>query len=297
MVVQEDDTEWPEAPPSIPQEEDRVECGCCFESCAFDSMVQCEDGHLFCTICLRRHVENSIFGDTSDGGSTLCLAITGCERIYPRSEIRKCFSHDVWLKYERRMAEEAVAKAQLAGLVYCYHCNHPWEVDPGIKILVCINQSCLKETCLECKEPSHLPDPCRSTEKDPEDTVRTQVEESMTKAVIRVCSSCGAELFKLEGCNKIMCRCGQQMCYRCRESITDYSHFCPHIRAPQVAPCEECSMCCLWETEDVNKVVKAAKSAAIEKLAERYPEVVRRQIGPSEDPVRKRPCKERVGMI
>ncbi|OAE18294.1 hypothetical protein AXG93_436s1250 [Marchantia polymorpha subsp. ruderalis] len=205
MVVQEDDTEWPEAPPSIPQEEDRVECGCCFESCAFDSMVQ----------------------------------------------IRKCFSHDVWLKYERRMAEEAVAKAQLAGLVYCYHCNHPWEVDPGIKILVCINQSCLK---------------------DPEDTVRTQVEESMTKAVIRVCSSCGAELFKLEGCNK-------------------------HIRAPQVAPCEECSMCCLWETEDVNKVVKAAKSAAIEKLAERYPEVVRRQIGPSEDPVRKRPCKERVGMI
>ncbi|KAL2650656.1 hypothetical protein R1flu_018784 [Riccia fluitans] len=118
---------------------------------------------------------------------------------------------------------------------------------------------------------------------DEEDCLRTEVEERMTQALIRVCLFCSAELLKNEGCNKIVCRCGQKMCYICREAIKDYSHFCPHIRSRRdlKEPCKECSLCCLWTKDDEREVVEAAKSAALEKLASNYPDVMKRKIGPS----------------
>ncbi|KAL3681151.1 hypothetical protein R1sor_024107 [Riccia sorocarpa] len=184
-------------------EEDDVECSCCFEACAFRSMVQ----------------------------------------------VSKCFSDNEWLKYEQRRAEDAVAKANLGGVVYCFHCKHPWQVDPEMSIFTCLNESCLK---------------------------------SMTQAVIRICTFCSAQLVKNEGCNKIVCRCGQKMCYVCRKAIEDYSHFCPHIRSRQELgkACIECTQCCLWTEDDESKIVEAAKSAALKKLASQHPDFQKRKIGP-----------------
>lgn len=39
-----------------------IECGCCFCEVAFDNMVQCYEGHLFCEDCLKNYANESVFG-------------------------------------------------------------------------------------------------------------------------------------------------------------------------------------------------------------------------------------------
>ena len=64
----------------------------------------------------------------------------------------------------------------------------------------------------------------------------------MTKARVRECPKCKAEFFKIEGCNKMTCRCGAKMCYICRAQIKDYKHFC------QIPHCNHktCNKCVLF---------------------------------------------------
>eukprot|EP00249_Psilotum_nudum_P022958 c28702_g1_i7 orf=3-386(+) len=86
----------------------------------------------------------------------------------------------------------------------------------------------------------------------------------MTRALIRECSACKAELVKNEGCNKVTCRCRQTMCYVCRKPIeANYNHFCQ-------------------EVED--DVIQAAREAALNEIEAKEPNFVKSSIGPSLQP-------------
>ena len=60
--------------------------------------------------------------------------------------------------------------------------------------------------------------------RDDASNVRHQVEEEMTKAVLRYCAQCKHGPFeKDEGCNRITCpNCGYQQCYACGSGFVNY---------------------------------------------------------------------------
>lgn len=260
---------------------DEIECGCCCADVPFEEMVQCADGHLFCFTCLRRRVEESTFGALPACGPISCIDMSGCDKTIPWSEIKRAIQAELLLKFEQRQANDCVARAKLQGLVYCPFCNFSCEVDEGILVLKCPEKSCLKESCMKCKEPSHLPLRCEEVEKPLDTRNRNQIEEIMSKSLLRQCTACKMELIKDDGCNKITCRCGQSICYICRKAITDYKHFCEHCRTPGER-CNICTKCSLWEQEDENAVVMNAKRAAIESRAKEDASILAREIGPGE---------------
>ncbi len=59
-------------------------------------------------------------------------------------------------------------------------------------------------------------------------------EEQMTEKKIRKCHACKAAFTKLDGCNKMTCRCGAKMCYICRQ---------PHVGKHDVTRENECTLC------------------------------------------------------
>ncbi|GLJ06301.1 hypothetical protein SUGI_0035800 [Cryptomeria japonica] len=257
-----------------------MECCCCYEYLLFPNVVQCAEGHLFCFQCLRKHVEEYTFGGFQACSSLCCLDTNGCKESFPLSEIRRILPYDVFEKYERRQAQSEIDKAKLEDLVYCPSCNIPYQVDEGILVLQCPNINCSKASCIPCKKPDHRPLRCDEVEKKSETSLRRKIEEAMAKAVIRVCNSCNAELVKVDGCNKVKCKCGTIMCYICRQTIPDeYSHFCQHSRDPANG-CQKCKKCGLWATEVEDELARAAKERAMKNLVKEEPTLLNKNIGP-----------------
>ncbi|KAJ6659697.1 hypothetical protein lerEdw1_018410 [Lerista edwardsae] len=103
------------------------------------------------------------------------------------------------------------------------------------------------ETCRKCQGlwKEHMSLTCEQLAEKDDIKYRTSIEEKMTAARIRKCHKCATGLIKSEGCNRMSCRCGAQMCYLCRAAINGYDHFCQHPRSPG-APCQDCAKCSLW---------------------------------------------------
>jgi hypothetical protein len=51
------------------------------------------------------------------------------------------------------------------------------------------------------------------------------IEEAMTAALLRKCNACNKPFLKEDGCNKMICPCGNMQCYICSETISGYEHF------------------------------------------------------------------------
>ena len=101
-----------------------------------------------------------------------------------------------------------------------YHKKRVGEVRPvGCRMIVWM------VCCRLCKEPDHVPLRCEEVEQQNETRVRTQLELRMTEAMLRTCPRCKKRFFKVEGCNKMTCTCGQSMCYICRKPVKGYDHF------------------------------------------------------------------------
>ena len=127
----------------------------------------------------------------------------------------------------------------------------------------CLSPSCHRASCLSCSAPWHDPHTCYSSQLT---SLRLTLERATTDAVKRTCPQCNLGFVKSEGCNKLVCLCGYQMCYVCRQGLADqgYHHFCQHFRERPGETCRECSKCDLYRVEDEERVVRRARESAEE---------------------------------
>ena len=79
------------------EEGQKIECGCCYGDAAFEDMVQCLEGHLFCASCLMNYAKEAAFGQ---GKAALVCMSDGCDGTFPMSQLRKALPTNILEKYE-----------------------------------------------------------------------------------------------------------------------------------------------------------------------------------------------------
>ncbi|XP_053550575.1 E3 ubiquitin-protein ligase RNF216 [Bombina bombina] len=257
-----------------------IECRCCYGEFAFEELTQCMDGHLFCKECLVKYAQEAVFGS---GRSELSCMEGTCTCDFPTSQLEKVLPEKILYKYYERKAEEDIAAACADELVRCPSCNFPAVLDKGVDRFSCPNPHCRKETCRKCQKlwKEHVNMNCEQLAENDEIKYRTSIEEKMTAARVRKCHICGTGLIKSEGCNRMSCRCGAQMCYLCRTPINGYDHFCQHPHSPG-APCRQCTQCSLWTdpSQDDERIIQDIQREAEEDQQRRNGERGIKRIGP-----------------
>ncbi len=88
-----------------------IECGCCCCEYPFDEMVQCLDGHLFCKNCLKKYVEESVFGQGQI--DVHCMDGSGCKSTFPMSQLKRSLPEQMLNKIMKRVQELEVMKVRL----------------------------------------------------------------------------------------------------------------------------------------------------------------------------------------
>lgn len=84
---------------------------------------------------------------------------------------------------KKQLAE--IKAAGIEELEVCPFCDFATIPVPGDKIFRCLNAECMKESCRQCKEPSHVPLRCEEVEGDKEVKARTYIENKMSEALLR----------------------------------------------------------------------------------------------------------------
>eukprot|EP00899_Mesostigma_viride_P000830 jgi/Mesvir1/10748/Mv13817-RA.2 len=221
---------------------------CCYSDHLIQQMVECQGAHLFCKTCVKRYVEDVLFGTTrAERGLPCMLAGGSCKASIPRPQLQRALPQELLDRFERRQAEDSLQQARLAGLARCHACQLAVELDDGMSEFKC--PSCRQDTCTACGEEAHSPLTCDQFENRRQRGVRQSIEEQMTRRVVRECSFCKTKIVKEDGCNKVTCRCGEWTCYVCRQGIpkgVGYAHFCQHALDPG-EKCTQCQRCLLWE--------------------------------------------------
>ncbi|BBN20452.1 hypothetical protein MPTK1_Vg00090 [Marchantia polymorpha subsp. ruderalis] len=171
--------------------------------------------------------------------------------------------HDV--KHEK--GRELIANGQ--GVVRCPFCKETYKINCKLKLMVCPNELCLKILPTSCRESETTVGETQKLtsfgipidKQNSADALSIMINaKPKWKAVIQ-CSSCESLITKFGSCNRLICLCGQTICYICRICLPQnsrYEHFCHHERYHNNLPCSCCQLCDLYErkVEDTTQRIK-----------------------------------------
>ncbi|KAF5272774.1 hypothetical protein FQA39_LY07801 [Lamprigera yunnana] len=197
-------------------------CLCCYDDEVMPrDIYTCQEGCIFCKDCIKKGVEVA-FGD----GKLNFLCLGNCTSYFSLQVLQAVLEPKMFSIIALKKQVEEVKAAGIEDLETCPFCDFATIPNRDDKLFRCLNPVCMKESCRQCKEPSHIPLRCEEVEKDNDVKARTFIENKMTEALLRTCYKCGMKFIKTnDGCNKMTCSCGAFMCYVCGKPVQDYKHF------------------------------------------------------------------------
>ncbi len=255
------------------QEEGQMtECGCCFSDYPLNRMVHCDNEtvfHWFCRPCAKRMAETEIGNSKYE---LRCMSMEGCESLFRRDQISQFLCQKTLIGLDRNEQEAMLRMAGIENLASCPFCPFAAEYPPveQDRLFKCQNPECEKVSCRLCNLECHVPKSCEEYKKESGLSVRRQIEEAMSAALIRKCNKCGTPFVKEEGCNKMTCTrngCHNIQCYVCSKSCS-YDHFDDRSRGGRTGNCP------LFENveERHEQEVKQAEKIALDKVRAEHPE-------------------------
>ncbi|OAG12700.1 uncharacterized protein CC84DRAFT_1171377 [Paraphaeosphaeria sporulosa] len=206
-----------------------TECQCCFDEFPLNRMVGCGGAtmHFLCRECVKNYVESEI---GSSRCRPICFADSKCGGNFTRQQLQDCLTDTTFDRLEHMQQMQDLEGAGL-DLDECPFCDFK-QICPSVdedKEFRCLNPKCRKTSCRLCQKETHIPLTCEEVKKNEKLTVRHDVEEAMSAALIRNCNKCKKPFIKQDGCNKMLCpQCGNSQCYVCSKDIKDYNHFSDH---------------------------------------------------------------------
>ncbi|CAK5264691.1 unnamed protein product [Mycena citricolor] len=221
--------------------EAEIECGCCFTDSPFDKMIQCPDAHLFCTECMTSYAENLL---GSHDHKIICIDQSGCKLAFTVAELRRFLTPQLFSLKSSSLVVTRIAPRSgdhLLGFVVSSHADLHQVVDSAsswYKSATDLAMFAYKMT---------------EVQDDKKLDARHEIEEAMTRALMRNCPRCNKAFVKDHGCNKMTCPfCHTKSCYLCRKVITGYDHFLPQfpMQPGGVGPSRVDGKCVLWDPVD-----------------------------------------------
>lgn len=233
------------------------DCGCCFTEFAMNRMVHCSsetEFHWFCMVCPKAYAETQVGQGKHE---LVCFSTDTCQGGFSNDQRQLFMDEKLTIALDRIEAEAALRLAGIENLESCPFCPFAAEYPPveETKLFYCQNEFCYTVSCRLCKKESHIPKSCEEFAKENGLSVRRQIEEAMTSAMIRLCNKCKTPFIKEEGCNKMSCKCGNVQCYVCSNSC-GYDHFNDVARGGKSGNCPLFDDVEKRHTEEVQKAAK-----------------------------------------
>ena len=229
----------------------RGSCQCCFEEISTINSLSCTSqdntsAHIFCKDCLRRYVQEWVFGGadyqlkTHHTNTLPCMAIDCQEGYIPHEVIEGVCSEGLWENYQEKIFRtEAIAVApaitaipQEIRVIATRSYSDPEEVSAGLAddsqptrersssagdesdLLPAIQEAVVPKKVASGKKTA---EPAKMIKAEKRTKTLNRVAEAMTLAKVRKCPMCDVAFLKESGCNKMKCpSCKTHMCYICR---------------------------------------------------------------------------------
>ncbi|CAG8974924.1 hypothetical protein HYALB_00006711 [Hymenoscyphus albidus] len=245
------------------------ECGCCFGDYPMNRMIHCDGDtlHWFCRGCAKKMAATEIGASKYE---LHCMSMDSCQAGFSNDQRLLFLDEHTLVALERTEQEAMLRMAGIENLASCPFCPFAAEYPPVEinKEFKCQAPDCEKISCRQCKLETHIPKSCEESARENGLSIRRQIEEARSAALIRKCNKCGTSFIKEEGCNKMACtKCGNIQCYVCSKSC-GYDHFNDPHRGGKPGNCPLFEDVEARHDEEVGK----AEKEALEKIRAEHPE-------------------------